>query len=394
MMEAVPQVITRRSDLEDLVSGLLGEDAVALDTEFHGEKRYWPDLFLVQISGSAGPVAIDPLEISDLSALGELVSSSGTVKVIHSSRNDIEVLMHHLGVQFSSVFDTQLAAAFLGFERQPSLSKLVKAECGLYPKKGHTLSDWSIRPLGEDQLEYALDDVRYLLDIYRNQMARLTESGRLEWYREEAEYLTDPATYGGSVGRMFKKIRSRSKIRKNRLGVLWALLNWREKAAMEINKPRNFVARDHVVGAIAAMAPGNMKSLSSLRGIQDGFISRWGQEVLDAVRKAMKDPDQGYPDIPRHHARPGVSARRDILRIFLKQESCRLGISPELLLSRDLIAALANDPPTTEEELYAIDELSGWRKKALGRELVSLLSGRLALKLSSSGESGLDFVKV
>jgi ribonuclease D len=386
--------MTRKSDLEDLVSGLLREDAVALDTEFHGEKRYWPDLFLVQISGSGGPVAIDPLEISDLSSLGELVSSTKTVKVIHSARNDIEVLMHHLGVQFASVFDTQLAAAFLGFERQPSLSKLVKAECGLYPKKGHTLSDWSIRPLGEDQLEYALDDVRYLLDIYRNQMSRLTESGRLEWYREEAEYLTDPATYGGSVGRMFKKIRSRSKIRNNRLGVLWSLLNWREKAAMEINKPRNFVARDHVVGAIAAMAPGNMKSLSSLRGIQDGFISKWGKDVLDAVGKAMKDPDQGYPDIPRHHARPGVSARRDILRIFLKQESCRLGISPELLLSRDLIAALANDPPTTEEELYAIDELSGWRKKALGRELVSLLSGRLALKLSSSGESGLDFVKV
>lgn len=394
MIATTSSMITSKSALEDLVGELLREDAVALDTEFHGEKRYWPDLFLVQISGSRGPVAVDPLEIDDLSALGALAASSSTVKVIHSARNDIEVLMHHLGVGFASVFDTQLAAAFLGFERQPSLSRLVKDECGVYHKKGQTLSDWSLRPLGEDQIEYALDDVRYLLEIYRNQNEKLTETGRLDWYNEEARYLTDPATYNGSVGRLFKKIRSRSKIRTNRLSVLWALLKWREKAAMEINKPRNFVARDHIVGAITAMAPESRKSLSTLRGITDGFISRWGDQVLEVVKGAVRHPVSDYPEIPRHHTRPGVSARRDILRIFLKQESCRLGISPELLLSRDLIDALANDPLSTEEELYSIEELSGWRKEALGNELVSLLSGKLALKLSASGESGLDFIRV
>ncbi|MBD3277243.1 MAG: hypothetical protein GF388_03000, partial [Candidatus Aegiribacteria sp.] len=108
------RVIRKQSELEELSRELLQQDVVALDTEFHGEKRYWPDLYLIQIAGSGGPVAIDPLEIDDLSPLGELARSTSTVKVIHSARNDIHLLMHHLGVEFNYVFDTQLAAAFLG----------------------------------------------------------------------------------------------------------------------------------------------------------------------------------------------------------------------------------------------------------------------------------------
>jgi len=393
-MNPEPVMITTQRDLEELVRELVQEDAIALDTEFHGERRYWPDLYLIQINCGRGPLAIDPLEVEDLTALAPLLGSEGTVKVIHSARNDIEILMHHTGCELRSVFDTQLAAAFLGFDRQPSLLRLVKAECGVFPKKGQTLSDWSMRPLAEDQLEYALDDVRYLLEIYGNQMKRLRESGRLEWYRQEAESLMDPSTYGNSIRRIFKKIRSRSKIRKNRMGVLWAMVKWREQAAMEINRPRNFVARDHVIGAITAMAPRNIRSLSSLRGVSEGFISRWGEQVLKVIAGALSNPEEDYPIIPRHHARPGVSARRDILRIFLKQESCRLGISPELLLSKDLISALAKDPPGNEEELLAIEEFTGWRKEALGNDLISLLNGSLALRLNSRGDSGLDFIEV
>lgn len=387
-------MITSQRGLEELVAELMTQEAIALDTEFHGERRYWPDLFLVQIAGSEGPDAIDPLEVPDLSPLGELVRAESPVKVIHSARNDIEILMHHLGVECRSVFDTQLAAAFLGYDRQLSLSRLIRSECGASPKKGHTLSDWSLRPLGNEQIEYALNDVRYLLEIYRNQMRKLREKGRLDWYRQEAESLTDPSTYSNSASRSFKKVKSRSKIRKNRLGVLWALVNWRERAAKEMNRPRNFVAADHVLGAITNMAPGNRKSLSRLRGVTDGFISRWGDQVLEVISGELNHPSDDYPRIPSHRSRPGVSARRDILRIFLKQESCRLGISPELLLSRDLISALASDPPGNEEELLAIEEFSGWRKEALGSDLISLLKGTLALRLNSRGDSGLDFVKV
>jgi ribonuclease D len=386
-------MISTQEGLKKLTDKLEKEEVFALDTEFHGERRYWPDLFLIQIADQDGPVAIDPLEIEDLSPLGRLFESTTPVKVIHSSRNDIDVLMHHLNIEFSSVFDTQLAAAFLGHPRQTALFKLVKAECNIYPKKGHTLSDWSLRPLANDQIEYALDDVRYLLEIYRNQVKRLNEMGRYSWYCEEAKTLTDPATYNSSINKLFRKVKSKSKIRSNRLHILWALIKWREYAAKQVNKPRNFVVKDYVLGAITTMAPENKRSLARLRGISSGFISKWGDEIIKAISDADKIPDSEIPSIPRHHSQPGVSARKDILRIFLKQESCRLNISPELLLSKDLINALAKNPPDTEEELYSLKELSGWRKEALGDGLISLLKGKLALKLNSRGNSGLDFIR-
>lgn len=373
---------------------LRGESAFALDTEFHGERRYWPDLYLIQIADSDGPVAVDPLAIDDLSPLGRLFESKSPVKVIHSARNDIDVLMHHLNVEFASVFDTQLAAAFLGYDRQTALFKLVKAECGISTKLGHTLSDWSLRPLAEDQIEYALDDVRYLLEIYRNQVEKLEAKGRLGWYREEAEALTDPSTYNNAVHKLLRKVRSTAKVRNSRLHILWALIKWRENAARQINKPRNFIVRDHVLGAITALTPLSKKALSRVRGVSDGFISKWGDEILKVVKDAENSPDKDIPDIPRYHSRPGVSARIDILRIFLKQESCRLGISPELLLSKDLINSLAKNPPDNEKELYSLLELSGWRKEALGDDLISLLKGKLALVLNPEGRAGLHFIRI
>ena len=388
------RVIKTSQELESLVSRLFEEPAIAIDTEFHGEKRYWPDLYLIQIADSRGPLAVDPLEIDDLSPLGKVLESRSPVKVMHSARNDIEILMQQLNIEFRSVFDTQLAAAFLGHNRQTSLSNLIKAECGAVAGKGHTLTDWSLRPLSNAQIEYALDDVRYLLEIYEKQVRRMTNLGRLEWYRQEAASLTDVSSYGNSLKKKFRRIRSGSKVRKKRLHLLWTLIKWREEAARSINKPRNYIARDHVIGAIASMAPRNKRSLSTLRGVSDGFVSRWGDDLISIVKEAMQNHSEEYPKIKRRHSKPGISARRDILRIFLKQESCRLGISSELLLSRDLLDALAMDPPGNEEELYAIEELSGWRKEALGNELISILSGKLALVMNSGGENGLDFVRV
>ena len=387
-------LIDTQEELNKLIENLKKEDVIALDTEFHGEKRYWPELFLIQFAGRNGPVAVDPLGIEDLSPIAELLESEVPVKVIHSARNDIDVLMHHLGIVFSSVFDTQLAAAFLGYELQISLYNLIRTECGNAPQKGHTLSDWSIRPLSKEQIEYALNDVRYLLSIYRNQMKRLKSTGRLNWYTEQAESLTLPSTYEIPLKKVFQKVRSTGKITTSRLPVLWALVKWREKIAEELNKPRNKRVRDHIIGAITAMAPEKISSLSRLRGISSGFVNKWGKEMLEVIREARTNPPKDIPDIPKYHSKPGISARRDILRIFLKQESNRLGISPALLLSSELMDALAKRPPRSEEDVSSIPGLSGWRREALGDDLISLLDGKIALSLKQGQRPGLKFVKV
>jgi len=387
-------LIETAEGLEKLVHRLKDADAIGVDTEFHSEKRYRAELFLIQISDRKGCIAVDPLAVKDLSPLKEIFAAEKPVKVFHSARNDIEILAHVLQMRLRSVYDTQLAGAFIGAGEQTSLSKLISSISGKSPRKGHTLSDWSVRPLSADQLEYALNDVRYLLEIYDSQMSRLTSSDRLHWYRAEAESLTDPSSYGVSTERLFRKARSAGKVRKSGLPYLWAMIQWREKVAMDLDKPRNFIMKDYVLAAVAAMQPTRLDSLQRLRGISSGFLDRWGKEILKVIADTRAAPPSDVPDISRQHAQPGVSARKKVLQIFLAQESDRLGIASSLLLPGELLDRVAADPPSSLDELHAVSGVSGWRTEALGADLVALLRGELALCLKPGRHAGLKFVRL
>ena len=380
--------------LKALVERLKKADVIGVDTEFHSEKRYWPELFLIQVSDREGCMAIDPLALEDLSSLKEVFQAEKPVKIIHSSRNDIDVLAHHLDTDFNSVFDTQLAGAFTGAGEQSSLFNLVQSVCGISTGKGHTLSDWSIRPLSDEQLRYALDDVRYLHQIYDSQMSRLRSSGRLKWYEAEIGILIDSAACGAPLRKIFRKARSAGKVRKPGLPLLWNLVKWRERTAMQFDKPRNFILKDYTLSAAAAMQPRNLQSLERLRGVSSGFMERWGREILEIVRTTATDPPKDVPRILRSHSAPGASARKQILRIFLLQESVRLGIAPSLLLPKEVLDRIASDPPVTSEELHSLEGIAGWRTDALGEDLISLLKGDLALCLKRGRNSGLKFVRM
>lgn len=380
--------------LAALVERLRCADAIGVDTEFHSERRFRAELFLIQISDRHGCAAVDPLAVRDLSPLREICTAESPVKIFHSARNDIEILSHVLQVPFRSVFDTQLAGAFIGEGEQTSLAKLISSICGASPRKGHTLSDWSLRPLSPDQIEYAMNDVRYLLDIYDSQNRRLRSSGRLHWYQAEASSLTDPSSYGVSPDRLFRRARSAGKVRKTGLPYLWTMVLWREKVAMELDRPRNFIMKDFILAAIAAMQPTRLESLSRIRGISSGFLERWGGEILEVIDLARRNPPTDIPDIPGEHAPSGVSARKKVLQIFLAQESERLGIAPSMLLPGELLDRLAADPPASQEELHAFDGIVGWRTEALGADLVALLRGELALCLKPGKHAGLRFVRL
>ncbi len=394
MSEADGRVVSTSGQLEETVERMLGAEAIAVDTEFHGEHRYWPELFLVQLADERGPLVVDPLAVGDLSPLGRLMEAESPVKVLHSARNDIAILARELGVRFSSVFDTQLAAAFLGHGEQTGLTALLRSVCGIRKHKGYTLSDWSVRPLSDEQLEYALDDVRHLLEIYRKQRDELTSGGRLEWYRSEAEELVDPETYGVPLERLLRKARSAGKVKRSRLPLLWELVRWRERVARELDKPRNYIVKDYVLAGMATMTPRDVSALSRLRGVSRGFLERWGEDVVQLVARVSENPPEDVPELRRTSNRPGVSARRDLLRIFLKQESRRLKIAPSILLPKSIMEAMATEPPASAEELFSMPGMTGWRSSALGDDLVALLGGRLGLCMGRGRNGGLRFVEV
>ena len=164
---------------------------IAVDTEFLREKTYYPRLCLVQVAAAGEAAAIDPILIEDLSPLAALLGDETVTKVFHACTQDLEVLLDGMGVACAPVFDTQLAAAFLGMRQQVSYGSLVEAYCGVHLPKAESLTDWSRRPLDPEQLAYAEDDVRYLPGIYERMMAQLVERDRLSWVAPEMEELAD-----------------------------------------------------------------------------------------------------------------------------------------------------------------------------------------------------------
>lgn len=389
-----PPLIDTPEGLAELVRKCSFEEAVAIDTEFHGEKRYWPDLYLVQISAAGvSPVAVDPIAVPDLSPLGELLGNHNVVKIIHSARNDIGVLLHAIpGVSIRNVFDTQIAAAFLGYGEQMSLANLVKTVCKAKAPKQYSMSDWSARPLSPDQVLYALDDVRYLPEMYSRLRTQLERRGRMQWFLDESGSLSDPETYSVSPEDQFRKTRSADKVKPQHHPLLWMLVKWREELARSMNRPRQFVAQDSLLCRIAILSPASVGDLSVLRGLPGGFMEKYGDEIVRIGAECRAAPPDDTPVVEPSDQDWGRSARKDILRIFLKKKSAEFKISPSVLLPKDTFELLLDNPPKSLEDLQGRTGIPGWRKDALGSELVDLFNGRLGLMLS--GSRGIKLVRL
>ena len=361
-------VVETPEALEGLVDSLAGHDVVAVDTEFHGEKRYWPELYLVQLSTVDSTAAVDPLAVRDLSPLTPLFTDQSTTKAFHSAKNDIAILRRALDAEVVNVFDTQIAASFLGYGEQCGLTYLLREVCKIRPQKRFSMSDWSRRPLSREQLEYALDDVRYLIPLYEDFSRRLEEKGRLQWCLSETEFLSSADTYETSVETIYQKTRSSGRLRKGCEGVLWELVRWRESTARSLDRPRQRVASDDLLRRIAAMSPTSVESLGALRGLPGGLMEAHGKKIVETVSHAREAPPADVPHETRRRSDPGASARRDVLRIYAKSVASSLGIARTVLLPGETLNRLCSTLFTSRDQLEEIPGMRGWRMDLMGRD--------------------------
>ena len=211
--------ISTEADLAAFCDRAAAFDAVAVDTEFLRERTYHPRLCLVQVATPEESVAIDPIALDDLAPLADLLANERVIKVFHACPQDMEVLLQSLGVLPAPIFDTQVAAAFLGERLQTSYNGLVHAFLGISLPKSESLTDWSRRPLTEKQLEYALDDVRYLIQAYHVMVERLQRLGRLSWVLDEIRPLAERAHYEVDRRQVYKRVKRVSSCTRRQLGV-------------------------------------------------------------------------------------------------------------------------------------------------------------------------------
>ena len=360
--------------LDDIASA----STIALDTEFIREKTYFPRLCLVQLAANDQVACIDPLVLDDLSPLWKRLADPATQVLLHAGRQDLEVIFQASGGIPASVFDTQVAASLCGYGDQTGYAALVRDILGVELDKSMTRADWSRRPLSADALEYAADDVRYLHALHAHLVERLAARGRSEWLAPELESLTEPSQYNPDPAGAWRRIRAATKLRPREAAVLRALAEWREREAMRVDRPRQWLLKDDVLVFIAQRPPQNLAALLAVRGVEEGFASRHGEALLALVESARKaEPPQDLPQL-RERLTPVEEAHADLLMAALKAIAAENELAAASIANRKEIEALVRG----DRDLGL---LRGWRRAAAGLKLIDILEGRLGMIATSAG---------
>ena len=349
----------------------LGCPYVALDTEFLWERTYYPKLALVQIGyPNDDVVLIDPFLVPDLSPLRSLLESADTVKILHSADHDLSILCRTTGAQPKTIFDTQVAAGFVGMRSSLSLVKLLENLLQVRLTKAERRSDWIQRPLTDAQIGYARRDVLYLIPAMLELQHRADDAGKAEWVREEMARLDHPSRYEpGDPSTYYLRISTGRNFSLRKLTVLQHLAMWRESTAQQRDVPRSRILSDKELIQVVQRMPRNERAISSMRRLNSESRRKHGRAILEAVRTGSaadlcpEPPPTASPD-------RAESARVLLLEAYVAGTGLAHGIDPQLITNRSEITRFVMQPMDSSLRLR-----QGWRWTFVGNELTEILAG-------------------
>ena len=372
--------ITTTAELAAYCDKIKGQPFVAVDTEFMRETTYWPKLCLIQAAAPNAECVIDPLaEGLDLEPFLEILRDESIEKVFHAARQDVEIF-NNLKAMPKPLFDTQVAGMAAGYGEQIAYDALVRQMLKIELDKSSRFTDWARRPLSEAQLTYALADVTHLAALYPMLKARLEKEGRLGWVHDEMQNLCDPAVYDVEPENAWKRLKPRRHTSKY-LAVYKAVAAWRERTAQQRDQPRGRILKDEAIDELATQAPTDAAAVDRLRSVPKGFSgSRFGPDLLDAIKEALKDPDAYAPVIERSKiaASPAAGAVVELLKVLLKARAEDSGVASKLIATVSDLEQIANDDNANTPALV------GWRREAFGEDALKLKRGELALVLDGT----------
>ena len=364
--------------LKVLCERLRESDRLALDTEFMGEDTYAPRLEIIQVATDDLIAIVDRRAVPGLNGFLELLTAPNILKIVHAGRQDLEIFSVE-GGSISPVFDTQVAAAMVGYGTQIGYGQLVLQVVGVSLDKTETFTNWAQRPLTAEQLDYAKEDVRYLFALHAHLRDRLKALGRVEWAEEEFQRLQAVSGEEARAPQLrYQRIRGWEGLRPRARGVLRELAVWREHEAHKRDRPRGRVLRDDVLLEIARRGPTTLEGLRSLRGVQPSQVDKYGESLVTAIQRGLSVPDR---DLPRAEKRkrvdPESAGLADLLGTALKVRAIEASISPQLLASSADLEVFALERGRGEAEKLPI--LQGWRRALAGEHLREVMEGKLTV---------------
>lgn len=377
-----PKIVETVRELEELCDKLGAGGSFALDTEFVRERTFYIQLGIVQVAAEDLEAVIDPNAVESLAPLYALVTDPAVEKIVHAGEQDFAALYEKGKIVPKNVFDTQIAAALVGYGDQISYAKLVAKVTGVQLSKLETLTDWTARPLTKAQIDYSLEDVRYLGEIRRHLGERLEELGRAGWELEECARLESVDTYRTPDPLEYYKRLKTGGLNGGSLGVLRQVAAWREEMARSRNVPRGWVIRDQSVLEIARRKPSSIKSLKQIRSLKPHQIGKDGETIIDAVKRGEENPiEEPKPERIRSKIPAEIDSIARLLEAWLYARATEAEIAPSMLATRGDLKSLAAGH--FRDDIPALELLDGWRRELVGQDLLDILDGKQSLRIEA-----------
>lgn len=347
---------------DTITENLKNHGQLGVDTEFVREKTYFAQLCLVQVATPDHIYCVDPLTDNDQEAYWKALLTSSWI--VHSARQDIEVILQTTGSMPAEIFDTQVAAGLLGFPAQIGYAGLVKELFDIDMAKTHTRADWTRRPLPEAFLQYAAEDVEFLLRAGEMLGERLDKEGRLDWAKQDSRLLLDPILYEVGGDHAIDRLKGARNFRGRRRAAAVRLALWREAEAIRRNRPRQWILRDNVLLDVAYQLPTSEKQLADIDGMPSRFANRVGKQLLDEVAASSAAESNYQPPAPPDEAQKGLLKE---LQAEVATCAAGLGLAAETLAAKRELSAVAVSG-SRESRVF-----TGWRGDLIGKQLSQLL---------------------
>lgn len=388
------QFINKANQLNLVTDAIEADKEFALDLEFIPERSYIPQLCLIQVATRSNLFIIDPFSIPDLVPLWDLVSNESIEVVFHAAEQDVLLIYQESGRIPANLFDAQIAAGFIGLGYPLSYGKLVFDLLGMRLTKTESFTDWSQRPLSNEQVEYAANDVRYLLAVKDRLKKKLESKKRLDWAKDECAKFTNPSRYMNDQESAFLKVKGSGSLSRRNLAVLKFIYQLRESRAQRVNKPTRALISDNLLIEIAKRAPERIQDLHKIRGFRNDQINDLGSDLIAAINKGKAIKESDCPLLPTLSIPDKEdTVLSDVLYLLLKLKSNQIGIAPELVAVRNSINQLVRYYRNNDRQsLLELDIMKGWRHENVGNLLEHFLDGKkLELFLCEEGNVSVSF---
>ena len=335
---------------------------IGVDTEFMREKTFFSQLCLVQLATRDDIYCVDTLAGNEMSSFWQAINTC--TWVLHSARQDIEVVYQTAKFMPANIFDTQIATGLLGYAPQMGYAGLIKELFDVELAKSHTRANWATRPLRDEYLEYAAEDVEYLLPAYDELMARLDKLGRMQWAEWDSRLMLEPSLYDIDPNKAIARLKGARSLRGRQRAAAKRLTAWREQEAMTRDRPRQWIVRDNVLVDIAFRLPSEMAELARIESMPPNLLQRAGDAIVSVIAESAQDESDYRPPGPPDEEQKLLLKK---MQSLVAECANDLGIAAEIIASKKELSTVINGGNRDSRVL------GGWRKKLIGDQLITLL---------------------